>query len=110
VRDGPTTAAGAAGKEAPALVAVGTYALLLAWNEHIYQFLLLSSKKSMIVPVALAQFLNSDDAPSNYMMATASISRHTSKATCGNREHLGTQRIWKGIRDRLPVFRPSLKR
>ena len=29
---------------APALVAVGTYALLLAWNEYLYQFLLLSSK------------------------------------------------------------------
>ena len=28
---------------APALVAVGTYALLLAWNEYLYQFLLLSS-------------------------------------------------------------------
>ncbi len=27
---------------APALVAVGTYALLLAWNEYLYQFLLLS--------------------------------------------------------------------
>ncbi|HEX6840418.1 MAG TPA: carbohydrate ABC transporter permease, partial [Stellaceae bacterium] len=48
---------------APALVAVGTYALLLAWNEYLYQFLLLSSKRSMTVPVALAQFLNSDEAP-----------------------------------------------
>ncbi|HEY8287795.1 MAG TPA: carbohydrate ABC transporter permease [Acetobacteraceae bacterium] len=57
----------------PALVAIGTYALLLAWNEYLYQFLLLSSKKSMTVPVALAQFLNSDEAPWNYMMATAII-------------------------------------
>jgi multiple sugar transport system permease protein len=57
----------------PALVAVGTYALLLAWNEYLYQFLLLSSKQSMTVPVALAQFLNSDEAPWNYMMATAII-------------------------------------
>ena len=32
---------------APALVAVGTYALLLAWNEYLYQFLLLSAKRSM---------------------------------------------------------------
>ena len=45
---------------APALVAVGTYALLLAWNEYLYQFLLLSNKRSMTVPVALAQFINSD--------------------------------------------------
>jgi multiple sugar transport system permease protein len=58
---------------APALVAVGTYALLLAWNEYLYQFLLLSSKQSMTVPVALAQFTNSDQAPWNYMMATAII-------------------------------------
>ena len=58
---------------APALVAVGTYALLLAWNEYLYQFLLLSNKESMTVPVALAQFLNSDVAPWNYMMATAIV-------------------------------------
>jgi multiple sugar transport system permease protein len=57
----------------PALVAVGTYALLLAWNEYLYQFLLLSDKRNMTVPVALAQFLNSDQAPWNYMMATAII-------------------------------------
>jgi multiple sugar transport system permease protein len=58
---------------APALVAVGTYALLLSWNEYLYQFLLLSSKRSMTVAVALAQFLNSDESPWNYMMATAII-------------------------------------
>ena len=57
----------------PSLVAVGTYALLLAWNEYLYQFLLLSNKESMTVPVALAQFINSDQAPWNYMMATAII-------------------------------------
>lgn len=58
---------------APALVAVGTYAMLLAWNEYLYQFLLLSSKSSMTVPVALAQFLSSDQSPWNYMMATAIV-------------------------------------
>jgi multiple sugar transport system permease protein len=58
---------------APALVAVGTYALLLSWNEFLYQFLLLSSTESMTVAVALAQFLNSDESPWNYMMATAII-------------------------------------
>jgi multiple sugar transport system permease protein len=58
---------------APALVAIGTYAFLLAWNEYLYQFLLLSSDRSMTVPVALARFLNSDVAPWNYMMATAII-------------------------------------
>ncbi len=58
---------------APSLVAVGVYALLLAWNEYLYQFLLLSDKRNMTVPVALAQFLNSDEAPWNYMMATAIV-------------------------------------
>ena len=58
---------------APALVAVGTYALLLSWNEFLYQYLLLSSDKSMTVAVALSQFLNSDESPWNYMMATAII-------------------------------------
>jgi multiple sugar transport system permease protein len=58
---------------APALVAVGTFALLGSWNEYLYQFLMLSDKRSMTVPVALAQFLNSDEAPWNYMMATAVV-------------------------------------
>src|SRR5437879_11994256 len=54
---------------APALVAVGTYAMLLAWNEYLYQFLLLSSKSSMTVLVALAQFLSSGHSPWNDIMA-----------------------------------------
>lgn len=58
---------------APALVAVGTYALLLAWNEYLYNFLLLSKPANMTVAVALAQFLNSDESPWNFMMATAII-------------------------------------
>jgi multiple sugar transport system permease protein len=55
----------------PALVAVGTFALLLAWNEYLYQYLLLSSTRNMTVAIAIAQFFNSDEAPWNYMMATA---------------------------------------
>jgi len=58
---------------APALVAVGVYALLLAWNEYLYQFLLLSSTKSMTVAVALDQFFDSDEAPWNYMMSVAIV-------------------------------------
>jgi multiple sugar transport system permease protein len=58
---------------APALAAVGTYALLLAWNEYLYQYVLLSSTRNMTVAVAIAQFFNSDEAPWNYMMATAVI-------------------------------------
>jgi multiple sugar transport system permease protein len=58
---------------APALAAVGTYALLLAWNEYLYQYVLLSSTRNMTVAVAIAQFFNSDEAPVNYMMAAAII-------------------------------------
>jgi multiple sugar transport system permease protein len=58
---------------APALAAVATYALLLAWNEYLYQFLLLSSTHSMTVAVALDQFFDSDEAPWNYMMAVALV-------------------------------------
>jgi len=58
---------------APALVAVGTYALLLAWNEYLYNYLMLSTPDTMTVAVALAQFLTSDESPWNYMMATAII-------------------------------------
>ena len=57
----------------PALVAVGTYALLLAWNEYLYQYLLLSSTRNTTVAIAIAQFFNIDEAPWNYMMATAII-------------------------------------
>jgi multiple sugar transport system permease protein len=58
---------------APALVAIGTYALLLAWNEYLYAFLLLSSDNTITVPVALGKFLNSDEAPWNYMMAASIV-------------------------------------
>jgi multiple sugar transport system permease protein len=58
---------------APALAAVGTYALLFAWNDYLYQYLLLTSQKHMTVAVALEQFFDDDDAPWNYMMAIALV-------------------------------------
>jgi len=58
---------------APALVAIGTYALLLSWNEYLYAFLLLSSEGKITVPVGLGKFLNSDEAPWNYLMAAAIV-------------------------------------
>ena len=58
---------------APALVAVGVYALMLAWNDYIYQFLLLSSTRNMTVAVTIDQFFDSDEAPWNYMMAIAIV-------------------------------------
>jgi multiple sugar transport system permease protein len=56
---------------APALAAVATYALLLAWNEYLYQYMLLSSPRSMTVAVAMEQFFDSDEAPWSIMMAVA---------------------------------------
>jgi multiple sugar transport system permease protein len=58
---------------APGLAAVGTYALLLAWGEYLYQYMLLSSTRNWTVAVALEQFWDSDEAPWNYMMALAMV-------------------------------------
>ena len=58
---------------APGLAAVGTYALLLAWGEYLYQYMLLSSTRNWTVAVAIEQFWDSDEAPWNYMMATAIV-------------------------------------
>ena len=57
----------------PALVAVGVSALLLAWNDYLYQFMLLSSTRNMTVAAAINQFFDSDEAPWNYMMALALV-------------------------------------
>lgn len=57
----------------PVIVAVGTYALLLAWNEYLYAFLLLSSENRVTLPIAMGYFLATDDAPWNLLMATALI-------------------------------------
>jgi len=57
----------------PALAAVATYALLMAWNEYQYQFLLLTSERSWTVAAAIDQFFDSDEAPWNYMMAMSLV-------------------------------------
>jgi multiple sugar transport system permease protein len=57
----------------PSLVAVGTYALLLAWNEYLYAFLLLSNDTSTTLAVALGNFLSADDSPWELLMATGLI-------------------------------------
>ena len=54
----------------PSLVAVGTYALLLAWNEYLYAFLLLSKETDLTLGVALGNFLAADDSPWELLMAT----------------------------------------
>jgi len=57
----------------PSLVAVGTYALLLAWNEYLYAFLLLSRDTDITLPVALGHFLSADDSPWELLMTTGLI-------------------------------------
>jgi multiple sugar transport system permease protein len=57
----------------PSLVAVGTYALLLSWNEYLYAFLLLSNDVEVTLPVALGNFLAADDSPWELLMATGLI-------------------------------------
>lgn len=58
---------------APSLVAVGTYALLLAWNEYLYAFLLLSKDTALTLPVALGNFIAADDSPWELLMTTGII-------------------------------------
>ena len=57
----------------PSLVAVGVYALLLAWNEYLYGFLLLSKTSDLTLAVALGNFLAADDSPWELLMATGLI-------------------------------------
>jgi len=54
----------------PSLVAIGTYALLLAWNEYLYAFLLLSKETQITLGVALGNFLAADDSPWELLMTT----------------------------------------
>jgi multiple sugar transport system permease protein len=56
---------------APALAVVGTYALLTAWNEYLYQFLLLSSPRNKTVAITLATFFDNEDTPWNYPVAAS---------------------------------------
>jgi multiple sugar transport system permease protein len=57
----------------PSLVAIGTYALLLAWNEYLFAFLLLSKDTDITLPVALGNFLAADDSPWELLMTTGFI-------------------------------------
>ena len=57
----------------PSLVAVGTYSLLLAWNEYLYAFLLLSKDTDVTLSVALGSFMSADDSPWELLMATGLV-------------------------------------
>lgn len=58
---------------APSLVAVGIYAVLLAWNEYLYAFLLLSKETDVTLAVGLGNFLSADDSPWELLMATGLV-------------------------------------
>jgi multiple sugar transport system permease protein len=57
----------------PSIVAVGSYALLLAWNEYLFAFLLLSKDTDITLAVSLGNFLAADDSPWELLMATGII-------------------------------------
>jgi len=57
----------------PSLVAIGTYSLLLAWNEYLYAFLLLSNDTDITLGVALGNFLAADDSPWELLMTTGLV-------------------------------------
>jgi multiple sugar transport system permease protein len=52
---------------------VAIYALLLAWNDYLYQFVLLSSARNMTVAITQGHLFDDADAPWNAMMAAAII-------------------------------------
>ncbi len=58
---------------APSMVAIGIYAVLLAWNEYLYAFLLISKDTDHTLAVGLGNFLAADDSPWELLMATGLI-------------------------------------
>lgn len=58
---------------APSIVVIGIYAVLLAWNEYLYAFLLMSHESDLPLSVALGLFLSADDSPWELLMATGVI-------------------------------------
>ena len=58
---------------APALAVVAIYALLLAWNDYLYQVLLLNSQSKMTVSMMQGHLFEDPDAAWNAMMAAAII-------------------------------------
>jgi multiple sugar transport system permease protein len=57
----------------PSLVAIGIYAIILAWNEYLYAFLMISKDVDVPLAVGLGTFLGADDSPWNLLMAAALI-------------------------------------
>jgi multiple sugar transport system permease protein len=58
---------------APAVAVVGILAFLTAWNEYLYQFILLSSAGNKTVATTLATFFDNEYTPWNYPAAASLI-------------------------------------
>jgi multiple sugar transport system permease protein len=52
---------------------VGIFAFLSAWNEYLYQFILLSSPGNKTVAITLATFFDNEYTPWNYPVAASLI-------------------------------------
>jgi multiple sugar transport system permease protein len=57
----------------PALVVVASFALVIAWNDYVYQFVLLNSARTTTVSMMQAQLFTDTDAEWNAMMAAAIV-------------------------------------
>jgi multiple sugar transport system permease protein len=55
----------------PALAIAAIYSLLLAWNDYLYQMVLLSSVRNVTLSMTQAQLFGDTDPPWNAMMASA---------------------------------------
>ncbi len=53
----------------PPMVAIATYAFLYSWNEYLYAVLFLSGETNITIPVAMGNFLATDNPPWNLLMA-----------------------------------------
>ena len=53
----------------PPMVAIATYAFLYSWNEYLYVVLFLSGETNITIPVAMGNFLATDNPPWNLLMA-----------------------------------------
>jgi multiple sugar transport system permease protein len=51
------------------MVAIATYAFLYSWNEYLYAVLFLSGETHITIPVAMGNFLATDNPPWNLLMA-----------------------------------------
>jgi multiple sugar transport system permease protein len=57
----------------PPIFAIATYAFLYSWNEYLYVVLFLSGETNITIPVAMGNFLATDNPPWNLLMAESAL-------------------------------------